>query len=75
MVNTLNIEDKLEGVTNFCAWKARVLLLLEENDLKEYVEGEVVSPTDPRELTTHKKKEGQTCVARIHKGSLDYSHC
>jgi hypothetical protein len=57
MVNTLKIEDRLEGETNFWAWKARILLLLEENDLKEYVEGVVPSPTDPQELATHKKKE------------------
>jgi hypothetical protein len=57
MVNTLKIEDRLEGATNFRAWKARVLLLLEENDLKEYVESVVASPTDPQELAAHKKKE------------------
>jgi hypothetical protein len=57
MVNTLNIEDKLEGATNFQDWKARILLLLEENDLKEYVEGLVPSPTDPQELIAHKKNE------------------
>jgi hypothetical protein len=54
---TLKIEDWLEGATNFRAWKVRVLLLLEENDLKDYVEGEVVAPTDPQKWTTHKKKE------------------
>jgi hypothetical protein len=47
MVNTLKIEDRFEGDTNFRAWKARVLLLLEVNDLKEYVEGVVASPIDP----------------------------
>jgi hypothetical protein len=57
MVNTLKLEDRLEGATNFRAWKARVLLLLEENDLKEYVESVVTAPIDPHELTTHKKKE------------------
>jgi hypothetical protein len=30
---------------------------LEENDLKEYVEGEVVGLTNPHELTSHNKKE------------------
>jgi hypothetical protein len=30
---------------------------LEENDLKEYVEGVVPSPIDPHELEAHKKKE------------------
>jgi hypothetical protein len=57
MVNKLKIEDRLEGATNFHAWKARVLLLLEDNDLKEYVEGMVASPIDLQELTSHKKKE------------------
>jgi hypothetical protein len=57
MVNTLKIKDRLEGATNFWSWKARVLLLLEENDLREYVEGVVPSSTDSQELTAHKKKE------------------
>jgi hypothetical protein len=57
MVNTLKLEDRLEGATNFRAWKANVLLLLEKNDLKEYVESVVADHIDPRELTTHKKKE------------------
>jgi hypothetical protein len=57
MVNKLNIKDSLEGTINFLSWKARILLLLEENDLKEYVEFEVEIPTNPRELASHKKKE------------------
>ena len=57
MVNTLKLEDRLERETNFWAWKTRALLLLEENYLKEYVESVVAAPIDPRELTTHKKKE------------------
>jgi hypothetical protein len=57
IVNTLNIEDSLEGVTNFWAWKERVIFLLEENDLKKYVEGVVSSPIDPLESTAHKKKD------------------
>jgi hypothetical protein len=56
MVNTLKIEDMLEGETNFPSWKSMVLLL-EENDLKEYVEVVVASPTDPHEMEAHKKKE------------------
>jgi hypothetical protein len=47
MVCTLKIEDRLEGATNFRAWKTMILFLLEENDLKEYVEMVVPSPNDP----------------------------
>jgi hypothetical protein len=57
MVNTLKLDDRLEGATDFRAWKARVVLLLEENDLKDYVESVVVALTNHQELATHKKKE------------------
>jgi hypothetical protein len=39
MVSTL-----LEGTTNIRAWKARILLLLEENDLKDYIEMVIPDP-------------------------------
>jgi hypothetical protein len=48
MVSTLRVEDRLEGATNFRIWKARILLLLEENDLKEYAEMVVPNPKDPQ---------------------------
>jgi hypothetical protein len=33
--------DKLEGVENFCAWKYRIGLILEENDLARFIKEEV----------------------------------
>jgi hypothetical protein len=57
MVGTLRVEDRLEGATNFRAWKARILLLLEENDVKVYIEMVILDPNDAQELTTHKKEE------------------
>jgi hypothetical protein len=57
MVGTLRVEDRLEGATNFRAWKARILLLLEENDLKDYIEMVIPDPNDAQELAAHKKKE------------------
>jgi hypothetical protein len=59
MVNTLKLKDRLEGETNILSWKEMVLLLLEENDVKEYVESVVVAPSDPQELEAHKNKEGK----------------
>jgi hypothetical protein len=46
MVSTLRVEDRLEGGTNFRAWKARIFLLLEENDLKDYIEIVIPNPND-----------------------------
>ena len=44
MINNTKLEDKLEGVENFRAWKYRVLLILEEHDLENYVTEEVAGP-------------------------------
>jgi hypothetical protein len=57
MMTTLRVEERLEGATNFRVWKARILLLLEKNDLKDYVEMVIPDPNDAQELATHRKKE------------------
>jgi hypothetical protein len=31
--------DKMEGVENFCTWKYRIGLVLEENDLAKFIKG------------------------------------
>ena len=44
MSSNTKLEEKLEGVDNFWAWKYRMLLILEENDLENYVKEEVAKP-------------------------------
>jgi hypothetical protein len=41
--------DKLEGVENFRAWKYRIGLILEENDLARFVKEEVPELVDATE--------------------------
>jgi hypothetical protein len=43
-VSTLRVEGRLKKATNFRAWKDRILFLLEENDLKDYVEMVILDP-------------------------------
>jgi hypothetical protein len=57
MEGTLRVDDRLEGATNFQVWKARIIFLLEENDLKDYIELVIPDPNDAQELITHKKRE------------------
>ena len=40
----MKVEDHLEGASNFIPWKSRVLLLLEENDLLQFVKAKVPKP-------------------------------
>jgi hypothetical protein len=37
MSASTKLVDKLEGVENFCAWKYRISLILEENDLARFI--------------------------------------
>lgn len=51
----LRFEDKLDGVSNFLPCKARITLLLKENDIWEIVDKEIQPPTDPTLLEAHEK--------------------
>jgi hypothetical protein len=60
MATGLRVEDGLDGVENLGAWKERVILLLQENDLWEIVENSathhVVVPIDATLLAAYTKK-------------------
>jgi hypothetical protein len=49
------LADKLEGVENFRAWKYRISLILEENDLARFVKEEVSEPNDAAKKAKHLK--------------------
>ena len=44
MARSTKLEDKLEGIENFLAWKYRIDLILKENGIEKYIEDEVVEP-------------------------------
>ena len=53
MSASTKIVDKLEGVENFHAWKYRIGLILEENDLVRFVKEEVPEPAHAADKTKH----------------------
>jgi hypothetical protein len=56
----LRVEDRLDGATNFGAWKERMIFLLQENELWDIVENTtthpVVVPIDATLLAAYTKK-------------------
>ena len=46
---------KLEGAENFRAWKYRIMLILQENDLDKFVKEEVKEPEEAEAKSKHKK--------------------
>jgi len=51
--------NKLARSTNFLAWKKRIDLALTENEVKEYVFGEVVEPSKEKTQELEKYKKGE----------------
>ena len=52
---SLRFEDRLDGASNFLSWKARVTLLLKEQDLWDLASKVVPTITDPTDLEAHEK--------------------
>jgi len=48
MTSNTKLEEKLEGVDNFRAWKYKVMLILEENDLEGFIKEEVPEPDEDK---------------------------
>ena len=55
MAPSTKLQDKLEGIENFWAWKYRIDLILQENDLDKYIKEEVAEPEEVEAKEKHKK--------------------
>ena len=55
MAPSTKLEDKLEGIENFRAWKYRIGLILEENDLAKDIKEEVAELEEDEAKEKHKR--------------------
>ena len=55
MTHHTQLEEKLGGVDKFQAWKYKISLILEENDLDYYISGEFPEPEGDEDKDTHKR--------------------
>ena len=56
MSHHTRLDEKLEGADNFRAWKYRISLVLEENELDSYINEEVPVPEGDEAKALHKMK-------------------
>ena len=56
MSHHTNLDENLKGANNFRAWKYRISLVLEENELDSYINEEVPIPEGDEAKALHKKK-------------------
>jgi len=64
--NGLRLEYALDGSSNYIAWKDHMEAVLEDNNLKEFIDQEVPKPIRAAELAKWKK-----CVARARRILLE----
>jgi hypothetical protein len=55
MYANTKLVDKIEGVENFHAWKYRIGLILDENDLARFIKENVPEPIDVATKIKHQK--------------------
>ena len=55
MAPSTKLEDKLEGIEDYRAWKYKIGLILKENDLEKYIKDEVAEPGEAEAKEKHKK--------------------
>ena len=56
MSHHTKLDEKIKGVDNFRAWKYRISLVLEENELDSYINEEVPTLEGDEDKALHKKK-------------------
>ena len=56
MSHHTKIDENIEGATKFLAWKYRISLVLEENELDSYISEEVLVPQGNEDKALYKKK-------------------
>ena len=56
MSHHTKLDENLEGYDKFRAWKYRISLVLEGNELDSYISGEVLVPEGDEAKAIHKKK-------------------
>ena len=56
MATGLRVEYRLDGQSNFGAWKERIISVLDEAEMWDILEKTMVIPTNATQLATYKKK-------------------
>ena len=68
MTKNTKLYEKLEGVENFIAWKYRIMLTLQENDLDRFLKDEVKEPEEAKSKSKYNK--GMIIAKRIIDNSI-----
>ena len=57
MVFSLRVKYRLDSTLNFRSWKIKLLFILDENEIQDYVNKDVSKNEDVEEKSKHKKND------------------
>lgn len=60
----LRFEDRLDSASNFCSWRERIGVVLEEQGVWEFMDNVATASSDPQQLAQHNKRDAK--ARRIH---------
>ena len=66
MATNLRLEDRLDGAGNFAPWKARIVLILEENELWDEVVHNMQD--NPIQVPTSTNAQAWAALKKGHQG-------
>ena len=55
MAPSTKLEDKLEGLENFLAWKYRIGLSMKKNGLEKYIKDDIAEPEEDEAKEKHEQ--------------------
>ena len=55
MAPSTKLEDKIEGIENYQAWKYIIGVILRENDIEKYIEEEIAKTDEVEAKEKHKR--------------------
>ena len=58
-MNSVKVEDRFDGASNFNSWKSRVLIILEDNFILRFVNGKVPKPKEEEDKSQWKKSDAK----------------
>ena len=71
MAPSTKLEDKLEGLENFLAWKYRIGLILKENCLEKYIKNDIAKPEEAEAKEKH-EQDLLKAIRRIYYSIKDH---
>ena len=61
----LRVDHYWEGASNIVSWKGRIMIVLEDNGVGNFIKDTIPPPQDPQQLAQHNKSDIKANLVQI----------